>query len=319
MNYKQIHDDIISKAILENRIKTKEKYYERHHIIPRCLGGTDEISNLVLLTPKEHYLIHKLLVEFNNYNKSLWLAVHRMTYSKNFKNRRNYRISSRKYEHLKVINREIVSQQNKNRKISDETRIKISNSGKGKRAWNKGIKNCHNAEVIEKIKLAHIGKSRSEETKYKISKANSGENNGWHGKRLNKEEYFMFGKYGQLNPNFGSKRTEEQRKHISESLKDRKLSISHRKKISERMNSNHPMLNKHHSEETKLKMRQNHADYNGENHPRFGLKLSQSIKDKISEAHLKLSILKCPYCGLESKGRANMKRYHFENCKFKNI
>ena len=30
------------------------------------------------------------------------------------------------------------------------------------------------------------------------------------------------------------------------------------------------------------------------------------------------SSLTCLYCGLQSKGRANMKRYHFDNCKNKN-
>ena len=37
--------------------------YERHHIKPRCIGGTDEIFNLIDLTPREHYIAHKLLAE----------------------------------------------------------------------------------------------------------------------------------------------------------------------------------------------------------------------------------------------------------------
>ena len=37
--------------------------YERHHIKPRCVGGTDDIFNLVDLTPREHYIAHKLLAE----------------------------------------------------------------------------------------------------------------------------------------------------------------------------------------------------------------------------------------------------------------
>jgi hypothetical protein len=58
MNYKKIHDSLIERA--KNRII--EGYTETHHIIPRCLGGTDDISNLVELTPEEHYLVHQLLI-----------------------------------------------------------------------------------------------------------------------------------------------------------------------------------------------------------------------------------------------------------------
>ena len=37
--------------------------YERHHIKTKCVGGTDDIYNLVDLTPREHYIAHKLLAE----------------------------------------------------------------------------------------------------------------------------------------------------------------------------------------------------------------------------------------------------------------
>lgn len=36
-------------------------YYEIHHIIPRSEGGTNEKTNLVHLTPREHYIAHLLL------------------------------------------------------------------------------------------------------------------------------------------------------------------------------------------------------------------------------------------------------------------
>lgn len=36
-------------------------YTELHHIIPKCLGGSDDNSNLVNLTAREHFIAHKLL------------------------------------------------------------------------------------------------------------------------------------------------------------------------------------------------------------------------------------------------------------------
>lgn len=45
------------------RHQFKIEYGEWHHIIPVSLGGTDIPSNLILVGPKEHYLLHWLLVK----------------------------------------------------------------------------------------------------------------------------------------------------------------------------------------------------------------------------------------------------------------
>ena len=47
MNYQKIYDDLISKAKSENRKKYKGVYYEKHHIIPRCLRGKDDNNKKV--------------------------------------------------------------------------------------------------------------------------------------------------------------------------------------------------------------------------------------------------------------------------------
>lgn len=59
MNYGRIHDSIIQNA--KNRILTG--YKEEHHIIPKCMKGLDDNTNLVYLTPEEHYVIHQLLIK----------------------------------------------------------------------------------------------------------------------------------------------------------------------------------------------------------------------------------------------------------------
>jgi hypothetical protein len=38
-------------------------YKEKHHIIPRCLGGSDDPSNLIFLTAREHFVAHWLLTK----------------------------------------------------------------------------------------------------------------------------------------------------------------------------------------------------------------------------------------------------------------
>ena len=67
MNYRKIYFKIINKALRKEytgqRWKGDGNYYEKHHIKPRSLRGTDKNNNLVLLTAKEHYICHWLLVK----------------------------------------------------------------------------------------------------------------------------------------------------------------------------------------------------------------------------------------------------------------
>ena len=65
MNYKKNYYDYIDYVKTLNRYKGDGKYYEKHHIKPRSLGGNDSEDNLVLLTAREHYLAHYLLWKFN--------------------------------------------------------------------------------------------------------------------------------------------------------------------------------------------------------------------------------------------------------------
>ena len=63
MNYKSVYENIIKYA--KTRINLTG-YYETHHILPKSLGGTNDVSNLVKLTPREHFICHWLLVKMFN-------------------------------------------------------------------------------------------------------------------------------------------------------------------------------------------------------------------------------------------------------------
>jgi hypothetical protein len=62
MDYKKIYDCLITRAKSRNLVE----YTEKHHILPRSLGGSDNKNNIVKLTPEEHYLAHQLLVRITN-------------------------------------------------------------------------------------------------------------------------------------------------------------------------------------------------------------------------------------------------------------
>ena len=75
MNYQKHYDLLIDRA----RSRILEGYVERHHVLPKCLGGSDNKLNIVQLTPEEHFLAHVLLVKMFPEHRNLILAVQKMT------------------------------------------------------------------------------------------------------------------------------------------------------------------------------------------------------------------------------------------------
>lgn len=59
MDYQKIYNDLVSRG----KARVLDGYSEKHHIIPRCVGGTDDPTNIVELTAEEHYVCHQLLVK----------------------------------------------------------------------------------------------------------------------------------------------------------------------------------------------------------------------------------------------------------------
>ena len=87
MHYKLLYERLVQRCL--ERDNSSECYIERHHIIPRCMGGGDEKENLVEMTPEEHYVAHQLLVKIHPGNHSLVKAVHCMTLLSNCPGRNN--------------------------------------------------------------------------------------------------------------------------------------------------------------------------------------------------------------------------------------
>jgi hypothetical protein len=75
MNYNKHYATLIERA----RHRVLKEYTEKHHIIPRCLGGSDDKENIVALTPEEHYVAHQLLVKMYPKEHKLIYAANMMT------------------------------------------------------------------------------------------------------------------------------------------------------------------------------------------------------------------------------------------------
>lgn len=74
MDYQAVYDRLIERA----HCRVREGYSERHHIIPRCLGGSNAKTNLVRLTAEEHFVAHQLLVKLHPGHLGLVSAVYAM-------------------------------------------------------------------------------------------------------------------------------------------------------------------------------------------------------------------------------------------------
>jgi hypothetical protein len=59
-------------TLLINKFGTKERgesYKELHHIVPRCMGGSDDPDNLTYLSPRVHFVAHFLLWKLHRTSK----------------------------------------------------------------------------------------------------------------------------------------------------------------------------------------------------------------------------------------------------------
>lgn len=162
--YTRIYNQIIDKA---QKREDVNGYVEKHHIIPKSLNGTDDSDNIVILTAKEHFICHRLLVKMTTgiNKRKMSLALHRMLTG----NKERYRPSSRTYQMIKEewnrynhFNDPLWQQENgkkqKGKLVSEEAR---ENMRKG---W---IKRRERG-------LLPTGKPHTDETKRKISQNRKG-------------------------------------------------------------------------------------------------------------------------------------------------
>lgn len=124
MNYQRLYNVLIERA--QNRKLVG--YYEKHHIVPRCMGGSDVEENIVRLTPEEHFLVHQLLVKIYPENSKLIFAARIMTVGRNRKNK-IYGWLRRRLQLALLGKRHTI-----------ETRTKIGLAQKGKRRSNEVVK-----------------------------------------------------------------------------------------------------------------------------------------------------------------------------------
>jgi hypothetical protein len=146
--YLNIYFDIINKAKIRN---TTSELVEIHHVIPKSLGGSNKKENLVILTPREHFVCHKILIKITSSEnrKKMCYAFWRMC---NGSPSNKYNVTSQQYENA----RQMFINSRKAHEQSLETKLKRSNSAKGKkRPWSKENIKKYNDKIKNGQKINH--------------------------------------------------------------------------------------------------------------------------------------------------------------------
>lgn len=239
--YSKWYYNIVNNALA--RTLPPNTYTEKHHVLPKSIGGSNSVANLIKLTANEHRLLHLLLPKMTIdriHTRSMWYAAWMIIRAKNNNQKRNLS-KGKLYSIIKQQIAQASREVNTGKIVSDESKKKMSDAAKGRVSPFKGKK--HKKESLEKMSDSLKGKIPSKETRDKISISNLGQKRSEETKQKISEN------------NLGKHRipkTQEQKDHLSQLLKDRIPTWlvgkpSHNK-------------GKSFSEETKQKMKNSHKN-----------------------------------------------------------
>ncbi len=169
--YSKVYFSTIEKAVTRGWKKARGR--ERHHIIPQSLGGSNDKSNLVYLSCREHFLCHWLLVKMTEgeyYHKMVY-ALMGMRAENKQQERYHTIFTARVYEKYRIEHAEYHSKLMKSKnlvpwnkggvEITDEHRENLRNAALQRAPKSQG--------TIDKWKESRAGYKHSEATKKKQS------------------------------------------------------------------------------------------------------------------------------------------------------
>ena len=179
------YNDFIQNIInTRGRFACGEEYHERHHIIPRCLGGTNDKDNLIDLFAREHYEAHRLLALENPDNNSLTYAWGMMSWVK--RDGRDYELTPKEYEEARKAVSQAISGENnpwygkpspkKGTHLSEKQKQHLREINLGERSPKYGT---HVSEETRmKMRAARLGTTATDETRLKLKNSHLGKNMG---------------------------------------------------------------------------------------------------------------------------------------------
>lgn len=223
MSYKEFIQNILN---TRGRFSCGDEYHETHHIIPKCMGGTNDADNLIDLFAREHFIAHQLLSQENPNNAALVYAYGCMAWASN-DNQERYEVTPEEYEKARIA----LSESMKGKPKSEEQKRKLSESKKGKPVSEATKKKLSESlrgreftdEHKSNLSKALINRQFSDEHKSNISKSKTG-------RQLSDSEKAARIKVGDMNR--GRKHSEESKAKISASQKGKVVSEESKAKMS---------------------------------------------------------------------------------------
>ena len=219
------YDEFINNILeTRGRFACGDEYHERHHIVPKCVGGTNDEENLVDLFAREHFIAHKMLAEENPNEEGLLYAWWCMSIQTNEHTKERYQLTAEEYEEVRTKFALL---------MSDKM------SGDGNKMWNRPWwdEDTPQDKIDEwKNNIVEATKRRWQdpEFKEKMCKQRKGMN------------------CGEANPMYGKIVSEETRQKISQTSRERWADPEYRQKCIEHlMGENNPFYGKQHSDETR--------------------------------------------------------------------
>jgi hypothetical protein len=156
--YTRVYEQIVERA--KNRISV-EGYTEKHHIVPKPLGGSNRKDNLVVLTAREHFICHRLLVKMTSGEARMKMsfAIRRMIVPGN-EHQQRYKVNGRTYEILM-------------RQAKDAMKILMTENNP---MFDPTIRHNYDIAIKKRGRTPGMtGKSHSEETRKKMREATLGQ------------------------------------------------------------------------------------------------------------------------------------------------
>lgn len=160
--YRNLYIRLIKRGLSMTE-KELSGYNEKHHILPRCMGGNDSKENLVLLPVRYHIMAHIILLESYPDHTGICYAAFCMINGLT----KDRCLSTQKHFSTRLI-AETREKAKSNLHLSEEQKTLISKRNKGRKLTPEQLKTW--SEVRKGEKHHFYGKSRSDKTKEKISK-----------------------------------------------------------------------------------------------------------------------------------------------------
>ena len=140
-------------------------YSEKHHIVPKCLGGSNKKDNLVKLTAREHFICHLLLprmVETAEFKKKMWYAAWCLISNCGPTNNRIFKFNAKSFATIREHHSAQVSKMRLGKKHTEDTKKLIGEKSKLK---------IFSTEYRKKLSDAGLQRKDSTEVKFRKSEA----------------------------------------------------------------------------------------------------------------------------------------------------